>query len=206
MVSAGRRVRAPDILTRSHGNRRRAAPRVLKADLEQSWSWGESNPRPPGGHRPCYDHSRTSASTATELAGQRAARGGHRRVFPRCQRSFPPSVVFPYGPPTLLLPGCVDLAPCAIAGHGFPHAIRWLDQAARANCSFWRFFGCPRLTSLKQLGSHTRLPGPNVETSQPRDCASDSTATGRFPLSGRLRVPVRATPATPSACPRGGAR
>ena len=22
------------------------------------WSWGESNPRPSGGHRPCYDHSR----------------------------------------------------------------------------------------------------------------------------------------------------
>jgi hypothetical protein len=32
----------------------------------------------------------------------------------------------------------------------------------------WRFIGCPRLTSLRQLGSQLRLPGPNVETSQPR--------------------------------------
>src|SRR5690606_39145001 len=58
---------------------------------------------------------------ATRLCGYRtggsAAPKGHRRVFPRCQRSFPPSVVFPYGPPTLLLPGCVDQAPCAVAGH-----------------------------------------------------------------------------------------
>ena len=58
------------------------------------------------------------------------------RVFPRCQRSFTPSVVFPYGPPTLLLPGCVDLAPCAIAGHGFALLPTEKDQAARANCSF----------------------------------------------------------------------
>ena len=27
-----------------------------------SWSWGESNPRPSGGDRPCYDHSRVRGS------------------------------------------------------------------------------------------------------------------------------------------------
>jgi len=33
------------------------------------------------------------------------------RIFLRCQRSFTPSVVFPYGPSLLLLPGCSELAP-----------------------------------------------------------------------------------------------
>lgn len=42
--------------------------------------------------------------------------------------------------------------------------IRLRERTAHS----WRFFCCPRLTSLKQLGSQTRLPGPNVETSQPR--------------------------------------
>ena len=53
--------------------------------------------------------------------GSAEVRGPHRRVFPRCQRSFTPSVVFPYGPSPLLLPGCGDPAPCAIAGHDFAH-------------------------------------------------------------------------------------
>ena len=56
------------------------------------------------------------------------------RVFPRRQRSFTPSAVSPCGPPTLLLPGCVDLAPCAVAGHDDSLPPE-LDQAARANCS-----------------------------------------------------------------------
>ena len=38
----------------------------------------------------------------------------NRRIFLRCQRSFSPSVVFPYGPPTLLLPGCDGQAPRGI--------------------------------------------------------------------------------------------
>ena len=108
---------------------------MLKMWIEHSWSWGESNPRPPGGYRTRYDHSCTAASRATAPAGQRAPLGSHPRVFPRCQRSFSPSVVFPYGPPTLLLPGCVDLAPCAVTGHD-DSLQPGLNQAARANCSF----------------------------------------------------------------------
>ena len=157
-----------------------AAPGALKPRLERSWSWGESNPRPPGGHRTRYDHSRTPALAATGLAGQWTPKS-HRRVFPRCQRSFTPSVVFPYGPSPLLLPGCGDPAPCAIAGHDF--ALLPTDQIRRrertAHC--WRFIWCPRLTSLKQLGSQIRLPGPNVETSQPH-----------------VQRPVYRTPPTPS--------
>ena len=55
--------------------------------------------------------------------------------------------------------------------------IRLRERTAHS----WRFFGCPRLTSLKQLGSQTRLPGPNVETSQPRDCVAQSTLHRRRP-------------------------
>ena len=139
-----------------------------------SWSWGESNPRPPGGDRTRYDHSRTSASTATELAGQRISEEITAGSFPdvsglsRRQWSFP----------------TVHPRFCCRAAWIWPRApllvtillfyllkkIRRRERTAH----FWRFIWCPRLTSLKQLGSQTRLPGPNVETSQPRDCIHHS--------------------------------
>jgi hypothetical protein len=96
------------------------------------WSWGESNPRPLGGYRTCYDHSRLCRSTAAAPAGRLTCVSC--RVFPRRQRSFSPSAVSPCGPSPLLLPGCEDQAPCAIAGHDDSLPPE-LDQAARANCS-----------------------------------------------------------------------
>ena len=101
------------------------------------WSWGESNPRPLGGHRTCYDHSRLRHLAAVAPAGRLTVMPKHWVycwVFPQRQRSFTPSAVSPCGPSTLLLPGCEDQAPCAIAGHddSLPPG---LNQAARANCS-----------------------------------------------------------------------
>ena len=49
--------------------------------------------------------------TAAETSGPH-----DRRVFPRCQRSFPPPAVSPCGPPLLLLPGCSGQAPRALTG------------------------------------------------------------------------------------------
>ena len=105
--------RPENLATRAH----RTAPTMLRTHPEHSWSWGVSNPRPPGGRRPRYDHSRDHAATAGAPPGQESTQGARCRVFPRCQRSFPPSVVSPYGPPLLLLPGCSGLAPCAVTGH-----------------------------------------------------------------------------------------
>src|SRR5438067_457361 len=51
-------------------NRRR--PRHSRPLVQ--WSWGESNPRPMSGDRPCYDHSRDCGSTVTALPGQLSLR------------------------------------------------------------------------------------------------------------------------------------
>jgi hypothetical protein len=62
------------------------------------WSWGESNPRPPSGRRPRYDHSRDLRLYGCRTAGSVGpARGPPpglslgSAVFSRRQRSFPPS-------------------------------------------------------------------------------------------------------------------
>ena len=69
--------------------------RDFVASKNERWSWRESNPRPPSGCRPRYDHSRDYGSTAAAPPGRWTSLGGLRRVFPRCQRSFSPSAVFP---------------------------------------------------------------------------------------------------------------
>ena len=56
------------------------------------WSWGESNPRPLSDNCPRYDHSRDRGLRLPHCRVSWA--GAHRRVFPRCQRSFPPSAFF----------------------------------------------------------------------------------------------------------------
>ena len=56
------------------------------------WSWGESNPRPLSDNCPRYDHSRERGLRLPHCRVSWA--GAHRRVFPRCQRSFPPSAFF----------------------------------------------------------------------------------------------------------------
>jgi hypothetical protein len=61
------------------------------------WSWGESNPRPPSGCRPRYDHSRDLRLCGCRTAGsvdlaKEVAAGSFPDVsgLSRRQRSFPP--------------------------------------------------------------------------------------------------------------------
>ena len=135
------------------------------------WSWGESNPRPLGGYRTRYDHSCTAASMATALAGQRASQGGHHQVFPRCQCSFTRSVVFPYGPSTLLLPGCMDQAPCAVTGHD-DSLQPGLNQAARANCSLAVHFVPPFNESVATRVANSTSRSQRRNQSAPLHCCT----------------------------------
>jgi len=135
------------------------------------WSWGESNPRPLGGYRTRYDHSCTAASMATALAGQRTSRGGHHQVFPRCQCSFTRSVVFPYGPSTLLLPGCMDQAPCAVTGHD-DSLQPGLNQAARANCSLAVHFVPPFNESVATRVANSTSRSQRRNQSAPLHCCT----------------------------------
>jgi hypothetical protein len=64
------------------------------------WSWGESNPRPPSGCRPRYDHSRDLRLCGCRTAGsvglaEEAAAGSFPDVsgLSRRQRSFPPPTI-----------------------------------------------------------------------------------------------------------------
>ncbi len=73
----------------------------------------------------------------------------HRRVFPRCQRSFSPSAVFPCRPPLLLLPGCSGQAPRALTGRDV--SLDPIAQAARAKSPLALLL-VPRLRSLSNSG------------------------------------------------------
>ena len=99
----------------------------------------DSNLRPPSGNRPCYDHSRDCGSTAFDrrVGGARA----HRRVFPRCQRSFPPSAVFAAVIPCFCCRAAVDRprVPSRVA-MTLDHLM---DQAARAKSPLALLFGAP---------------------------------------------------------------
>ena len=71
-------------------------PRCLATS--HTWSWGESNPRPPGSCRPRYDHSRVLRLCGCRTAGsvdlaREVAPGSFPDVsgLSRRQRSFPPS-------------------------------------------------------------------------------------------------------------------
>ncbi len=107
------------------------------------------------------------ATTIPEIAALRLPHrrvGGalaHRRVFPRCQRSFPPSAVFP----------AVILCFCCRAAVDWPRVPsrvamtldHLMDQAARAKSPSALLFGAPFKES-EQLRSHERLP---VSASKP---------------------------------------
>ena len=158
----------------------------------RSWSWGESNPRPPGGHRTCYDHSRLLSSQQLNRRVGRPRRA-HCRVFPRRQRSFTPSAVSPCGPPPLLLPGCGGPAPCAIAGHDFP--LRHLkDQAARANCSLSAVL-CVSLFNESETTRVARSTSRSQRRNQSAPCVSVIVPvradTGRPGSGGSDPVPPR---------------
>ena len=97
------------------------------------WSWGESNPRPPSENCPRYDHSRVLRLNGCLTAGSGGAETPPPGLSPKS--AFFHAVSLLSGcHPLLLLPGCSELAPCAIAGHDF--SLQGLSyQAARVNCS-----------------------------------------------------------------------
>lgn|GEM_PF-1506376 len=109
------------------------------------------------------------------LEGYRTGRSvGHPPGFPRSQSSFTGSVVSPYGPSTLLLPGCADQAPCAIAGHD-DSLQPGLNQAARANCSLAVHFVPPFNESVA-----TRVAN-SASRSQRRNQSAPSNASSMLP-------------------------
>ena len=91
---------------------------------------------------------------------------GLRRIFLRCQWSFPPSAVFPCCPPLLLLPGCSGQAPRAPVGVAVTSQTNQVIRLRGARVHHCRVFGAPFLES-EQLRSRSTVPGPNVETDQP---------------------------------------
>ena len=110
-------------------------------------------------------------STALRLPHRRVGGprgGGRRRVFPRCQRSFPPPAVFPAVNHRFCCRAAVvrPRVPSLVAGA----LVRLGYQAARAYCSSAVVF-VPRLRSLSNSGRTIRLP---VSTSKPISPLSSS--------------------------------
>ena len=112
------------------------------------WSWRESNPRPSSGCRPCYDHSRGCASTASASPGRLpfGTAGSFSDARGLCLRSAVSPAVHHYF--------------CCRAVVVWPRAsflitmtlfARRLGQAARANCSL-AILVVPRLASLSNSG------------------------------------------------------
>jgi len=89
----------PAVGARGHGRYICSARPVL-------WSWRELNPRPPSGHRPRYDRSRASGSRLPPRRVEWAC--ALRRIFLRCQRSFPSPAVFPAVIPRFCCRAAVD--------------------------------------------------------------------------------------------------
>ncbi len=97
-------------------------------------------------------------------AGSAAVR--HRRVFPRCQRSFPSPAVSPCCPPLLLLPGCSGQAPRAIAGRDVSHHLTGWESGGESEVAIGASLGAPFKES-EQLRSHERLPVPTSKPVSP---------------------------------------
>jgi hypothetical protein len=125
-------------------------------------------------------------STALRLPHRRVGGprgGGRRRVFPRCQRSFPPPAVFPAVNHRFCCRAAVlrPRVPLLVAG-----ALGRLGyQAATANCLL-AVVVVPRLRSLSNSGRTIRLP---VSTSKPISPLSSSPTS--LPAT---RVPPDAVP------------
>ena len=91
---------------------------------------------------------------------------GLRRIFLRCQWSFPPSAVFPCCPPLLLLPGCSGQAPRAPVGVAVTSQTDQVIRLRGARVHHCRVIGAPFLES-EQLRSRSTVPDLDVETDQP---------------------------------------
>jgi hypothetical protein len=135
-------------------------------------------------------------STALRLPHRRVGGprgGGRRRVFPRCQRSFPPPAVFPAANHRFCCRAAVvrPRVPSLVAG-----ALGRLGyQAATANCSSAVVF-VPRLRSLSNSGRTIRLPVP---TSKPISPLSSSPTSVPAPPTRPAPVAARIRPTPPAA-------
>ena len=96
----------------------------------RSWSWRESNPRPPSGCRPCYDHSRDCGSTAAAPPGRWASRGRPLPGLSLMSAVFLAVSGLSRRQPSLLLPGCDDQAPRAITGRDL--TLRYLGSGSES--------------------------------------------------------------------------
>ncbi len=166
----------------------RAAPTTLERELERSWSWGESNPRPSGGRGSCYDHSRVCGSrlprprVGTPLGLSPAVRGLSLRsaVSPAVHHYFCCQAVVVRPRVALRLAMCRK--------RSLPD-----DQAASANdCCFSAVVWLPRLTSLSNSGRTMSLPVPTSKPISPlsMNAAHDVPAVRQHP--GYLRSPAPA--------------
>ena len=148
------------------------------------------------------DFEAVAASPAGRLVT--SLRGGHRRlVFPWCQPSFRPSVVFP----TVILRFCcraaVDRPRAALLLTMSLHSPE--DQAARANCSLAILVVAP-FSESEQLGSQYSPLVTDVETCQPRGVENDQSTGGgarRTPRRGRFPTPLARRPRRPVDLPLG---
>jgi hypothetical protein len=129
------------------------------------------------------------ATTIPERApcGRRAAGSAalrHRLVFPSGQRSLPAVSGLSRRPPLLLLPGCSDQAPRAIAGRC---VSRYLTRSGgESEVAIGASLGAPFKES-EQLRSHERLP---ASTSKPISPLSKSAPEG----ATRVYRPVSRSP------------
>ena len=110
---------------------------------------------------------------------------------PWCSRLSDRQPVSPGRPPPLLLPGCGDPAPRAIAGRDVSRFLASARRRERRRCR--RLCWLPPFSEPGQLGSHASAHGLHVETSQPRVWCR------------RVKVPDQGTGSAPSPGRRQGA-
>ena len=153
-----------------------------------------------GGNRTPVHQARTARATtipafgadATPPPGRLPSRGGPRAVFPACQRSSTPPVVFP----TVIFRFC-----CRAADDRPRAALRLTmslmspeDQAARANCSLAILVGAP-FSESEQLGSHARPAKLMSKPISPVDVAMyEPLYRDRAPAVWAYAMPLRWRP------------
>ena len=122
------------------------------------------------------------APCGRRAAGSAALR--HRLVFPSGQRSLPAVSGLSRRPPLLLLPGCSDQAPRAIAGRD---VSRYLTRSGgESEVAIGASLGAPFKES-EQLRSHERLP---ASTSKPISPLSKSAPKGPVSVPAGQSVPL----------------
>ena len=144
------------------------------------WSWGESNPRPSGGDRPCYDHSRVRGSRCPTAGSADLTRRSTDRLSDR-SAVFPAASLLSGGHPPLLLPGCGGSAPCGLAAHDVVYSPE--DQAAMRTAVLAVVVGAP-FSESEQLGSHARPAKLMSKPVSPVDVARPGYRSRRRSPSG----------------------